>query len=94
MTTELQENLNEASRQKKQIETILLHMTDGIIAFDIEGKILHINPAATRLLRLTPSDNTFDKIFKQLNVKVNLEKIIYLENWTSYEQRINVQESL
>ncbi len=92
MTTELQENLNEASRQKKQIETILLHMTDGIIAFDIEGKILHINPAATRLLRLTPSDNTFDKIFKQLNVKVNLEKIIYLENWTSYEQRINVQE--
>ena len=32
MTTELQENLNEASRQKKQIETILLHMTDGIIA--------------------------------------------------------------
>lgn len=28
MTKELKENLNEVSRQKKQIETILLHMTD------------------------------------------------------------------
>ena len=47
MTNELRENLNEVNRQKKQIETILRHMTDGIIAFDMEGKIMHINPAAT-----------------------------------------------
>ena len=92
MTTELQENLNEASRQKRQIETILLHMTDGVIAFDIDGKILHINPAATRLLKLTPVDNTFDKIFKQLNIDINLEKVIYLESWTSYEQKVNIQD--
>lgn len=93
MTTELQENLNEASRQKKQIETILLHMTDGIIAFDIDGKILHINPAATRLLKLTPEDNDFNKIFKKINIDVNLEKIIYLENWTTSEHKVNVQDT-
>lgn len=92
MTNELQENFNEATRQKKQIETILLHMTDGIIAFDMEGKILHINPAATRLLKLTPLDNSFEKIFKRLGVEINLEKVIYLENWTSSKQRITVQE--
>lgn len=92
MTNELQENFNEATRQKKQIETILLHMTDGIIAFDMEGKILHINPAATRLLKLTPLDNSFEKIFKRLGVEINLEKVIYLENWTSSKQRITVQD--
>ena len=32
MNNELNERFNEATRQKKQIETILLHMTDGIIA--------------------------------------------------------------
>ena len=37
------ENLNEATRQQKQIETILLNMTDGIIAFNMDGKIIHIN---------------------------------------------------
>ncbi len=92
MTSELQENLNEASRQKKQIETILLHMTDGVIAFDMEGKILHINPAARKLLRLANEDDTFDKIFKKINVEINLEKIIYLENWTTYEQKANIQD--
>ncbi|MBQ3145094.1 MAG: PAS domain-containing protein [Clostridia bacterium] len=93
MTTGLKENLNEVTRQKKQIETILLHMTDGIIAFDMEGKIIHINPAAGRLLRITGNENTFDKIFKKLEVDINMEKIIYLENWTSTEQKVNIDES-
>mgnify|MGYP000237485582 CR=1 FL=1 len=39
MTAELKQNLNEATRQKRQIETILLHMTDGIIAFNRKGEI-------------------------------------------------------
>ena len=93
MTTGLKENLNEVTRQKKQIETILLHMTDGIIAFDIDGKIIHINPAASRLLKITGEGNTFDKIFKKLEVDINMEKIIYLENWTSTEEKVNIDES-
>ena len=91
MTDELRENLNEMSRQKKQIETIILHMTDGIIAFDMEGKIILINPAASRFLQLLPVDNSFKAIFNdKLHVDVNMEKIIYLENWTSSEQNVIV----
>lgn len=92
MTNELRENLNEVNRQKRQIETILLHMTDGIIAFDMNGNIMHINPAATNLLKLTEKDNSFEKIFGKLNVNINLEKTIYLENWTSSEQRVQVED--
>ena len=92
MTKELKQNLNEMGKQKKQIETILLHMTDGIIAFDMEGKIIHINPAATNLLQLEEQDNEFDKIFQKLHIDINLEKIVYLENWTSSEQRLNIGE--
>lgn len=90
MTTELKQKFNEVNRQKKQIETILLHMTDGIIAFDMEGEIIHINPAAKQLLSITEEEDTFEKIFKKLQIDINMEKIIYLENWTSSEQRKNV----
>ncbi len=91
MTDELQENLNEMSRQKRQIETIILHMTDGIIAFDMEGKVILINPAASRLLQVLPTDDSFKKIFNsKLNIDINMEKIIYLENWTSTEQKVKV----
>ncbi len=92
MTNELKENLKEVYRQKRQIETILLHMTDGIIAFDIQGNIMHINPAATEFLKLTENENTFDKIFSKLNIDINLEKTIYLENWTSSEQRVQLED--
>ena len=90
MTNELNQKLSEVNRQKRQIETILLHMTDGIIAFDMDGKVIHINPAAKELLGLNDKDNTFEKIFKKLDIDINIEKIIYLENWTSSEQRKNV----
>lgn len=91
MNNELNENLNEATRQKKQMETILLHMTDGIIAFDIEGKIIHVNPAARTFLNIK-DEKTFEEIFDRFNVDMNIEKIIYLENWTSSEKKINIED--
>lgn len=92
MTNELKENLTEVIKQKKQMETILLHMTDGIIAFNMDGKVILINPAATRLLSCMPEDDTFDKIFNRYEMNINMEKIIYLENWTSSEQRIQIKD--
>ena len=92
MTTELKEKLSEVSTQKNQIETILLHMTDGIIAFNMEGEIILINPAAKKFLSIRPEDMTFEDIFNKFNLGINMEKIIYLENWTSTEQRIQVED--
>ncbi len=92
MTTELKEKLSEVSTQKNQIETILLHMTDGIIAFNMKGQIILINPAAKKFLSIGPEDSTFDDIFAKFKLNINMEKIIYLENWTSTEQRIQVED--
>ena len=92
MNVELKENLNEVTRQKKQMETILLHMTDGIIAANTEGKIIHINPAAKDLLNVKEGTKLFDDVFKPLNIDINLEKVIYLENWTSSEKKVNIED--
>lgn len=75
-----------------EIRTILHHMTDGIIAFNIDGKIAIINPAAKKLLDIAPEDYTFEDIFNKFNLNINMEKIIYLENLTSSEQKIDVQD--
>ena len=84
--------MSEVSTQKNQIETILLHMTDGIIAFNMQGEIILINPAAKKFLSIRPEDNTFEDIFRKFKLDINMEKIIYLENWTSTEQRIQVED--
>ena len=92
MTTKLKENLAEMSRQKKQIETILLHMTDGVIAFNKEGKVILVNPAATRALAIMDENDDFEKIFKNINIDINMEKIMYLEEWTSTEEKVKVKD--
>ena len=63
--------------EKKYLKTILLHMTDGIIAFNMEGRIILVNPAATRQLRILPEDDNFEKIFNKYDVDINMEKQIY-----------------
>ena len=93
MTSELKAKLSEVSKQRNQMETILLHMTDGIIAFDMDGNIILINPEAKRLLKMSPEDSSFDDIFKNSGVDINMEKIIYLENWTSTEERVKVEDT-
>ena len=86
--TELKDKLSEVSTKKNQIETILLHMTDGIIAFNMSGEIILINPAAKKFLSISPEDNTFN----EFEIDINMEKIIYLESWTSTEKRFQVDD--
>ena len=80
MTGEMKRKLNEVNRQKREIEAILLHMNDGILAFDEKGNIMHINPAAKKLLEIE-KENTFDEIFKRFNANINRA-----------EQKINIGE--
>ena len=87
------ESVNKNKTEELDINNrIFLHMTDGIIAFNIEGKIILINPAAKKLLSISPEDATFEDVFGKFNLDINMEKIIYLENWTSTEERIEVED--
>ena len=87
MIIKLRNNLKLANRQKMQTDTILQHMTDGVIAFDMDGNVTYINQAAKYMLELKDTDDTFNKIFSR-HKDINMEKVIYLEDWTSTERII------
>lgn len=91
-TLEIREHLKDVDKQKKQIETILLYMTDGIVAFNLEGEVTHKNLAAERLLNLSKDDDDFEKVFSRLDVDINLEKIIYLEDWASSDKKVRIDD--
>lgn len=70
-----------ANEEKNKIETILQNMTDGILTFDINGKLIHFNNEAQRLLgRKYLDDITFDRFFKELNANITLGDILYVKN--------------
>ena len=91
MVNELKQNLKDANSEKKQKETILKHMTDGVITFNMEGKVTYINPAAKQLLGVKNNDTTFKDIFGKFS-DINMEKIIYLDSWTSSEKKIENEQ--
>ena len=93
MTIELNQKLDDVNRQKREIEAILLHMNDGVIAFDENGKIMHINPAAKELLNIN-NEVTFEEIFKKLDVNIKMDAIMYLDSWAQSEQRVIVGEKI
>ncbi len=93
MNNELKENLNEATRARKQTETILLHMTDGILAFNTKGDIIHVNPAAKKLMKLTDEKN-FDEIFEKYDEEINLERLIYLDSIASSQTKLIVEDKI
>ena len=88
---ELKQNLKDSNSERRQKETILKHMTDGVITFNMEGKVTYINPAAKQMLELKENDNSFKQIFEKYS-DINMEKIIYLDSWTSSEKKIENEQ--
>ena len=50
MASVLQETLEAVENERNKLDTLFLHMTDGVAAFSPDGKIIHYNPAATQML--------------------------------------------
>ena len=63
----LQETLAAVENERNKLDTLFLHMTDGVTAFDHDGKLIHCNPAARNMLR-RPMDQltTYDQLFGDL----------------------------
>jgi PAS domain S-box-containing protein len=47
-------------RQSGILQSILNSMSEGVVVADVEGRLIHINPAAQRLTGIEPADTTLD----------------------------------
>ncbi len=87
MAVELNNTLKQIQSEKDKVETIIKHMADGVIAFDSDGEIIHINPAAKKLMRTQKIEKmSFNQIFAQAEPKVT--QAIILEGAPNQESVI------
>ncbi len=91
MMTQIQNNMDEIYSEKSKLETILMHLTDGVLAFNTSGKLIHANHAAKKMLEFE-TERTFDDIFGKYEMDTNLEKIIYLDEWASTDQLVKTTD--
>ena len=50
MARQLQSTIREAENERNKLDTLFLHMTDGVVAFNKSGKVIQENPAAEDML--------------------------------------------
>ena len=64
MAGQLQDTLRQVENERNKLDTLFLHMTDGVVAFSREGRVIHSNPAAARMLRQAIGpDSTYESLF-------------------------------
>lgn len=79
MANELKNTLSEISSEKNKVVTILNYMADGVLAYDLKGNVIHINPAARRYLGDDIAEKSFQDFAGSVGLDIQLENIVYLE---------------
>ncbi|MBS3989799.1 MAG: HAMP domain-containing protein [Dethiobacter sp.] len=76
LSLQLDATLQEMSSEKGKMAAILSHMTDGIVALDREGKVVHLNPTGHSLLELSPGEEPPAAVLRQLLAQVDLAELL------------------
>ena len=79
LSTKLNATLLEMGNEKRKLETIIQNMADGLIAINLEGKIIHANQAACRLLRVPTVDlagESYDAVIESFVQELALENLL------------------
>ena len=85
MANELKTTLNAIQSEKEKVETIVQCMTDGVIAFDFTGAVIHINPAAKALMNIDEKENlSFEDVFDKS--EVSFGQILYFKHYQAVER--------
>ncbi len=89
MSGKLQQTISEVSTEKNKMEAVIQNMTDGVIAFSKNGKIIHINSTAKKMLNISKIEKyKFDKLFEELEADIKIGDLLYLEGNRSCEREI------
>ena len=92
--TVMNDSINQINAEKHKIEVILERIDSGIIAFDTEQKVIHINPAVKRMFDIeVPEELRFDRFFRKLGADVCMAEFMYLEGARAEEQELLLNQS-
>ena len=76
MAGKLKNTMEEISSEKNKNETILNYLTDGVIAFSINGEMIHVNPVARDFLGEECIGDSFDYFTKKHKLDISLKDIL------------------
>lgn len=77
LTQELDETMRKMDIEKSKLDTIFNYMAEGVIAMDREGRLIHANPIARRILSLSEEEVAEGRIMDLS--RINIQGINYYD---------------
>lgn len=88
MSYELAQTLSAIQGENDKLETIFRYMTDGVVAFDEAGELIHINPAARKMLNIPEGVQVnFETVFKK--DEIGFGQVAFLPHGSTMERILN-----
>ncbi|MEG1395618.1 MAG: ATP-binding protein [Oscillospiraceae bacterium] len=67
MARQLRDTIEQVENERNKLGTLFLHMTDGVVAFNRSGAVIHSNPAAEEMLARSIDGSThYDDLFSDI----------------------------
>ncbi len=95
MGTVMSSALGALESEKHKVEIILEHISSGVMAFNTEQELIHINSAAKQLFKFEDgalSDLKFDDFFETLGANVYMAEFLYLEKSKNVTRDISIRK--
>lgn len=93
MAQELSKTISVANEEKNKVETILKNMREGILAFDLEQKLIHKNPEAEHMIKKEDIENiSFDSFFRKINADITLGDLLYIKSDAPIERQVQYND--
>jgi len=88
----LRDTLAAVENERNKLDTLFLHMTDGVVAFDHGGRLIHCNPAARAMLRRpVEEDSTYEELLGDLHP---FQEVLALRRPNYVEDEMTVGENI
>lgn len=94
MGSVMSRSISQISAEKHKADVIMEHITNGIMAFDTDQNLIHINTAARDMFEINEDEAPeFDSFFKELGAGICMAEFLYLDKYSTVVRDITIGEN-
>ncbi|WP_157047744.1 ATP-binding protein [Cellulosilyticum ruminicola] len=92
MAMQLGNTMEAITSEKNKLEKIFEHMADGVMAFNRQGELIHVNSVCYDMIGVLNMGYRFEPIFENIDAQIDFEKILLGQSDDTLEKMVIVND--
>lgn len=92
MATQLSNTMEVITSEKNKLEKIFEHMADGVMAFNRQGVLIHVNSVCYDMIGVLNMGHRFEPIFENIDPEIDFERLLLGEAENTLEKMVVIND--